>query len=187
MYLKILISLSWLFVISEMVLTFLKRSKRKSVKIKRDKGSLILVWIIITISITTGFNLGHYGRWESGNYIIYYVGITVFLSGLIIRWMSIIQLKKAFTVDVVINQGHKLKTDGLYSIVRHPSYLGGILIVTGLSLGMNSLLSFLVVVPPVFLAFIYRIKVEEYVLALEFDREYDEYSKNTRKIIPFIY
>jgi protein-S-isoprenylcysteine O-methyltransferase Ste14 len=187
MYLKVLIMLSYLFLFSELLLSFIKRSKRKSVKIRGDKGSLTIIWIIITICLCAGFNLGKYNAWVVYNYVIYAAGIMLFFLGLIIRWTSILQLKKAFTVDVAINQEHKLKTDGLYNIIRHPSYMGGILILTGLSLGMNSLLSFLVIVPPVYFAFLYRIKVEESVLKKEFGSEYEEYMKKVKRIIPFIY
>jgi protein-S-isoprenylcysteine O-methyltransferase Ste14 len=97
------------------------------------------------------------------------------------------QLKKAFTVDVAINQNHELKTDGLYKTVRHPSYFGLLLILSGLSIGMNSLLSFLVITLPVFLAISYRIYVEEVVLLEEFGAKYEEYRKATKKLIPYIY
>jgi protein-S-isoprenylcysteine O-methyltransferase Ste14 len=61
------------------------------------------------------------------------------------------------------------------------------MIVSGLSLCMNSLFSFLVVTIPVFLANIYRIHVEEAILVDEFGEKYKEYRKTTRKIIPYIY
>jgi protein-S-isoprenylcysteine O-methyltransferase Ste14 len=90
-------------------------------------------------------------------------------------------------VDVAINKVHQLKTDGLYKIVRHPSYLGLIMILGGFSLVMNSLPSILVVTVPVSAAILYRISVEERVLNEEFGDVYLDYKKNTRKIIPFIY
>ena len=43
-------------------------------------------------------------------------------------------LEKEFTVDVSIARNHHLKKDGLYSCVRHPSYLGLVLIVLGISI-----------------------------------------------------
>jgi protein-S-isoprenylcysteine O-methyltransferase Ste14 len=184
---KVLIYMSYLFGTSEFILTIIKRSKQKSVKMKNDKGSLIILWVLIILGIVAGFNLADYRKWSSLNYIIYAVGILVYLVGLIIRWIAIFQLKKAFTVDVAISHEHELKTDGLYSIVRHPSYLGNILIVSGLSIGMNSLLSFLAVTIPVFLAISYRIYVEEAILMKEFGQKYEEYCRTTKRIIPFIY
>jgi protein-S-isoprenylcysteine O-methyltransferase Ste14 len=187
MLVRILIYLSYLFVGSELILTFTKRSKLKSVKKKGDRGSLVIIWIIITISIFAGFYLANFRPWSGINYAIYSIGIAVFLSGLFIRWATIIQLKKAFTVDVAINQEHALKTDGIFKMVRHPSYLGVVMIVSGLAIGMNSFYSILVIAIPVFLAILYRIRVEEAVLLEEFGEDYRKYMKTTRKIIPYLY
>jgi protein-S-isoprenylcysteine O-methyltransferase Ste14 len=169
------------------MLVLFKRSKQKSVKMKRDRGSLLILWIIIAVCLTAGFWLAKYDSWQLTNYIIASLGILLFIFGLIIRWLAIIQLKRAFTVNVVINRGHELKTDGLYGMVRHPSYLGLLLIMTGLSLGMNSLLSILLVTIPVFAALLYRIYVEEKILEEEFGVQYRDYIKEIKKIIPYIY
>jgi protein-S-isoprenylcysteine O-methyltransferase Ste14 len=187
MLMGIIIYLSFLFLLSEIILTLTKRSKKKSVKKKKDRGSMVLLWTVITTSLTAGFNLADYSTWNSLNYFISFFGLLLFLLGLIIRWTAIIQLKKAFTVDVAINQEHKLKTEGLYKIVRHPSYLGLLLIISGLSTGMNSLISFLVITIPVFLTIVYRINVEEAVLLEEFGSKYADYSKTTKKIIPYLF
>jgi protein-S-isoprenylcysteine O-methyltransferase Ste14 len=184
---NILMYLSFMFLFSEIVLTLTKRSKQKSVKKKEDRGSMVILWVIIAIGITAGFYLGNHRVWIFSNYVIASIGLLLFFFGLAIRWTTIIQLKKAFTVDVVINKEHELKTDGLYKIVRHPSYFGLILIVSGLSIGMNSLLSFLIITVPVFFAIVYRIYVEEAVLLEEFGVKYKDYCKTTKKLIPYFF
>jgi protein-S-isoprenylcysteine O-methyltransferase Ste14 len=184
---KIFIYLSYLFGFSEIIIAFLKRSKTKSVKVRRDRGSRIILYVIITLSFIAGFFLANYRKWDSLNYFFASIGLVLILSGFIIRLVAIIQLKTAFTVDVAINKEHELKTNELYSIIRHPSYLGMILIIAGISVGMNSLLSFLIVSLPVFFAILYRIYIEEAVLTKEFGARYMEYKKTTKKIIPYIY
>ena len=164
-----------------------KRAKVRSVKKKGDKGSMLIMWICISAGITAGFFFANRMKWNSINYLIWVIGLLTYFIGLFIRWSSIIQLKDAFTVDVAINQQHELKTDGIYRFVRHPSYLGLILIIAGLSLGMNSIYSFLGVVVPIFLAVNYRITVEEKMLMSEFGEKYAEFKARTKKIIPFIY
>jgi protein-S-isoprenylcysteine O-methyltransferase Ste14 len=182
-----IILLSFLFLVSEIMLVFLKRSRKKNVKKKNDRGSMLILWIFITISLTAGFFLAKYETWHSANYILAFLGIILFISGSVMRWLSIIQLKKSFTVNVSINRDHKLKTDGLYRIVRHPSYCGLLLMMTGLSFGMNNLFSIILVIIPVSAALHYRISVEENILLEEFDNEYRDYMKKTKKLIPFIY
>lgn len=181
------ICLSYLFLLSELVLTLTKRSRQKSRKRRNDKGSMIILWLTISVSLTLGFNLANYRTWSAGNYFLGSFGFLLSFSGMILRWTTIVQLKKDFTVDVAINQAHQLKTDGLYKIVRHPSYLGLIMILSGFSLVMNSLQSIIIVTIPVFAAILYRISVEESVLYEEFGNGYLDYKKRTRKIIPLIY
>ena len=178
---------SYIFLIMEIVLAVAKRSRKKSVKRKNDRGSLMLIWIAIAFSLTAGFFMAKHKAWVFINYLFALIGIAMFLMGMVIRWMSIIQLKKAFTVDVAITREHQLKTDGLYRLVRHPSYLGLLLIMTGLSAGMNTLQSFFIVTIPVSAALLYRISVEEKILKDEFGSGYIDYAKKTRRIIPLIY
>ena len=101
--------------------------------------------------------------------------------------MAIFSLGKFFTVDVEISDQHKLKTEGIYKTVRHPSYSGLILIVTALGLCMENLVSLAIVVILVFIAMNYRITVEEKALTDAFGAQYTAYSKKTAKIIPGIY
>jgi protein-S-isoprenylcysteine O-methyltransferase Ste14 len=98
-----------------------------------------------------------------------------------------LQLGKSFTVDVAITDSANLKTNGIYERIRHPSYLGILLVVLGFSCTMNSLFSFLVLFVPVFVAVSYRIGIEEKVLIAEFGDSYSGYKSRTKKIIPGIY
>lgn len=164
-----------------------KRSKTSGVKAKNDKKSLIIFWITIPTSITLAFFNAKYANWDTINYYLMLSGLAIFGLGVLIRWISILQLKKDFTVDVAINKTHKLKETGMYKFIRHPSYLGLFLIVLGLSIAMNTLISLFVLSIPVFLAIVYRIKIEEQILISEFGNNYKEYMKRTKKIIPFIF
>lgn len=181
---KYLILLSVLFFASEFILMLVKRSKRIERKRQNDKGSLVLLWVVITLCFTFGFTFANYRIWTLVNYTIYITGVVIILSGAIVRWISIIQLSSAFTVNVAIANNHKLKTDGVYKHVRHPSYLGLLLIMFGFSVSMNSYISILIITILMFLAILYRIKVEEEILLAEFGDEYSNYKRNTKKLIP---
>jgi len=177
-----IVYLSFAFAISELILMLVKRSKTGSSKTQNDKGSLWILWVIITIGFSAGFILGR------PIYNFYAVaGFCFIVSGLIIRWLAILQLGKSFTVDVAIIDIAQLKTDGIYKRIRHPSYTGLIAVITGFALTMNSVYSFIVFVVPVFSAIIYRIGVEEKVLITEFGNRYLEYKSRTKRIIPGVY
>jgi protein-S-isoprenylcysteine O-methyltransferase Ste14 len=184
---KISIFFSLLFLISEILLVLTKHSVRKSVARQKDRGSLIFMWTAICAGLTFGFINARYTSWNMADYFIAAVGIIMIIAGFAIRWTAIIQLKRAFTVDVAINSAHELKTNGLYKIIRHPSYLGLLLIMTGEAISMASLISFAVVFLPVCIAVIYRIHVEEQLLKEAFGEKYSIYKLNTKIIIPFIY
>ena len=184
---KIAIYFSVLFFISELILMVIKHSSRKSATRQKDQGSLIIFWLMILISFFLGFRMANYGIWKTSDYIIALTGLPLVITGLIIRWTAIIQLKKAFTVDVAIGTAHELKTNGLYRIVRHPSYLGLLLIMAGEAVLMNSLISFTAVVLLMTIAIFYRIHVEEKLLTEEFGEVYTDYMRKTKAIIPYIY
>ena len=178
---------SVLFFLSELVLMITKRSKKNKTKTKKDKKSLVLFWITIPLSLTIGFFTANRQEWNTLNYSIALFGLSIFMIGIVIRWISIIQLNKEFTVDVAITKNHNLKTDGLYKSLRHPSYLGLLLICFGLSIAMNSIISLIVITIPILLAIIYRMKIEEAILIKEFGKIYENYRIKTYKIIPKLY
>jgi protein-S-isoprenylcysteine O-methyltransferase Ste14 len=187
MDINIVIYFSILFFILELVLLISKKSIKKISKVRNDKKSLLLFWIIIPISISTGFVMANYETWSYWNSIVAIIGLTIFATGLAIRWMSIIQLGKEFTVDVSVTNEHNLKKNGLYSYVRHPSYLGLLFVIIGISIAMNSLVSFIVIFFPILLVIIYRINIEERTLVKEFGDAYINYSLNTKKLVPLIF
>lgn len=187
MSIDIVIGFSILFFLSEFILMITKRSKKEGTKIQKDKRSLLLFWIIIPLALSMGFFAAKYGEWNSLNKALAILGLCISLAGFVIRWKAIIQLKKEFTVDISVHQNHQLKKDGMYKRLRHPSYLGLLLICSGLSASMNNLISFLAITIPLILVLFYRIKIEEEILIKEFGDIYRDYMKETRKIIPGIY
>ena len=178
---------SALFFLSELILLILKRSKSNEVKIKKDKSSLIALWTTISISLFLGI---YFSLFQQGNVrfiLLPWMGIFIFFLGAIIRWTAILQLRKEFTVDVAISQNHKMKEDGLYKKIRHPSYLGLLLEFLGFSLFYSNWITILIINVPIFLALVYRMKIEEELLTDAFGIEYENYKKRTNKIFPGIF
>ena len=154
----------------------------------QDKGSLIFIWMMISLAISLGFIFAIYFKVPISNEIlISYVGLFIIVVGMAIRFVSIWTLGKYFTVDVTIRDDHKLKKDGFYKIIRHPSYSGSLLTFLGFGLTLGNYLSLLIVFLPVLAVFLYRINIEEKALIYNFKNEYTEYQKKTKKLIPFIY
>jgi protein-S-isoprenylcysteine O-methyltransferase Ste14 len=176
-----------LFTLPEIILLIAKRSKRSLAKAQNDGKSLLILWVTIStcMSLAYIFSLNHV--WLSGSpNALEMFGILLFVLGFVIRWVSVFQLGRMFTVDVSISRDHVLKTDGLYRMVRHPSYLGLFLILAGISLLLNNAVSCVIIVP-VFMAINYRISVEEKALLVEFGNQYSLYTNKVKKILPLIY
>ena len=134
----------WLvFTLSEAGLLLSRRAKKESAKKDGDKRSLLLLWITIPTCLTLGSFIAEYNNWQF-NFSTTTAGIVVAVIGFIIRWAAIVQLGKMFTVDVSISNAHILKTKGFYSVVRHPSYLGLIIIIAGIALCLNNILSLII-------------------------------------------
>lgn len=124
--------------------------------------------------------------WTLDGDLVRYVGLAVFLIGSIIRLVSMFVLGKRFSLLVAIQPNHQLKKDGVYRLIRHPSYTGALLSLVGSVLVYRSgigLLLVLTVLPVV----LWRIKDEEQFLESEFGAEYSEYRRKTWRLLPFLY
>jgi protein-S-isoprenylcysteine O-methyltransferase Ste14 len=77
----------------------------------------------------------------------------------------------------------KIVTTGVYSIVRHPQYLGGLLAHLGFSFLLSGL--YCLLSTPLIALIIYIIsRKEETELTKEFGKEYVDYKKKTPMLIP---
>jgi len=173
-----------LWFLSEILISLLTRSK-KSESDSYDQNSLRMIWIAIILSITTGVFIGF--SFPRFNVFEYFFGLSLVLIGISIRFIAIFSLKSFFTSDVAIHHDHRLKTDGIFKIVRHPSYSGSLLSFLGLGLTLGNWISLLVIFLPVLCAFLYRINVEEKALINNFKEEYLDYKKRSKKLIPYLY
>ncbi|SMP90363.1 Isoprenylcysteine carboxyl methyltransferase (ICMT) family protein [Epilithonimonas pallida] len=105
----------------------------------KDKSSLSLLWIVIisSISLSIFVSYVHFEDFSlmitTQNWIIY-LGLIVLFIGILTRFLIIKSLGKYFTVDVTIREGHQIKKDGVYSVLRHPSYSASLLTFLGLGL-----------------------------------------------------
>lgn len=180
-----IIYVAW--ILSEILISRLYRSV-KTDKQNADKGSLYLLWTFIIIgnfsavAVTNWYPLPLYD-----NPVIGYIGVAIIIIGMLIRFVVIASLNIYFTVDVTIKQDHKLKKDGFYKYVRHPSYFASFISFVGFGISLNNWLSLTIVTFFFLVAFSIRIKIEEKVLTEHFGSEYLDYKKHTKRLIPFIY
>ncbi|HXJ35208.1 MAG TPA: isoprenylcysteine carboxylmethyltransferase family protein [Candidatus Eisenbacteria bacterium] len=115
-----------------------------------------------------------------------WAGLALFAAGCVLRIVPMFVLGYRFSPLVAIQEGHTLVTDGVYRWVRHPSYLGGLIVLIGWVLVFRSALGFLLVPPFVGIA-VWRMNDEERLLGAEFGDEYASYRRRTWRLVPWVY
>jgi protein-S-isoprenylcysteine O-methyltransferase Ste14 len=83
-------------------------------------------------------------------------------------------------------EGHELTTRGAYAVVRHPVYLGAVLIWLGLALAFLSVLTLAIALAYVIPFYILYLRVEENMMIQSFGDEYREYRKRVPMLLPFL-
>jgi protein-S-isoprenylcysteine O-methyltransferase Ste14 len=174
--------------VSEVILGLLTRAKRASHTI-RDRGSLVLVWASIAVGIAAANLVRPRGVGSMGAppALFLSVALALLLFGLALRWTAILTLGRFFTPNVAIQPGQRIVRTGVYRHIRHPAYTGMLLAFLGVGVAFNNWLSLLVIFIPVTAALLYRIRVEESVLAETLGREYTDYCHATKRLLPGIY
>ena len=107
--------------------------------------------------------------------------------GLIIRIISIRILKQYFSYSVAKAENQEIIEKGLYKYIRHPGYLGQLIIFTGISISLSNWLSVILMLLSTLVGYVNRIRVEEKFITEEMGDIYSNYQKRTKKLIPKIY
>jgi protein-S-isoprenylcysteine O-methyltransferase Ste14 len=149
-------------------------------------------WVLIAFAVI-GLLIGFVPAWTDRNEIwmldgetIRWIGVVLFAIGGVLRIWPVFVLGPRFSGLVAIQPGHTLVTDGIYGVIRHPSYLGLLMNSLGWTLvfrsGVGVLLAALIVLP-----LIARIRAEEKLLLAEFGTPYQAYRGRTSRLIPGVY
>ena len=157
---------------------------------RRDRGTLVLLQTTIYACIALAIWLAHIGAWTfppAWRGPLLWLGLASMVAGLLFRGWAIRVLAQFFTVDVAIRNDHRIVRDGPYRWLRHPSYTGALATFYGFALAFGNWASLLVIVVPVTLVFLRRIRVEEQALSEAFPRDYPQYMRETRRLLPFIW
>lgn len=124
--------------------------------------------------------------WSLDGDTMRWLGIVLYAAGGALRLWPVFVLGKRFSGLVAIQPGHRLVTDGVYGLVRNPSYLGLLVSTLGWVLAFRSLAGVvlaLLLIPPL----VARIRAEEALLRAQFGDAYDAYCARTWRLIPGVY
>src|SRR5215467_3892903 len=124
--------------------------------------------------------------WTLDGDAIRWLGVALFAAGGALRIWPVFVLGRRFSGLVAIQPGHTLVTRGVYSVIRHPSYLGLLINALGWGLAFRSGVGVLLaalLVPPL----IARVNAEERLLQSQFGADYNAYRAKTSRLIPGLY
>jgi protein-S-isoprenylcysteine O-methyltransferase Ste14 len=170
------------------VLMNLIQSRNSKIVASSRKSSAKWLYGLITVGYFLSFSIGatKIGRIYHWN-ALFALGMALFGIGLLIRLHSILTLNQFFTYSVTKVENHTLVKTGLYKIIRHPGYLGQLIIFIGISISISNWISILAMTIPVTLGYLNRIQEEEEFLIEQFGEDYVNYQKTTKRLIPMIY
>ncbi len=115
-----------------------------------------------------------------------WLGIIIALAGFGLRVWSMGVLGKFYTRTLKVTEKQSIVRAGPYCFIRHPGYLGSILIWSGVAASATNWIVLLIVFIIVFGVYVYRMQSEEKML-LATNADYAEYREHTWRLIPLIY
>jgi protein-S-isoprenylcysteine O-methyltransferase Ste14 len=126
------------------------------------------------------------GFWTIDGDATRWAGVALVAIGFALRLWPVFVLGHRFSGLVAIQPGHQLVTNGIYTIIRNPSYLGLLIGAVGWALAFRSavgiILALLNLVP-----LVARMNSEEALLRSQFGTEYEAYYRRTWRLIPWLY
>ncbi len=117
------------------------------------------------------------------------IGILLMIIGAIVLLTSRYQLNRHTYGGVSLSGevDQKLLIEGMYKLIRHPMYAGGLIMTLGLQLALRSIIMLIIHVSVYLIIFKARMNREEEILQDRFGEDYTKYRKRTFKLIPYIY
>jgi protein-S-isoprenylcysteine O-methyltransferase Ste14 len=157
--------------------------------VREDRGNRWVLGAFAVLSILQAWLPAYTDRidfWTIDGDTVRWIGVVLAAVGGALRLWPVYVLGNRFSGLVAIQEGHTLVTNGIYSVIRNPSYLGLLINGLGWSLAFRSvagvLLTVLTLVP-----LVARMNAEERLLQSEFGAEYDAYRARTSRLVPGLY
>jgi protein-S-isoprenylcysteine O-methyltransferase Ste14 len=157
--------------------------------VREDRGNRWVLTAFTVIGILIGFLPAYTDRigfWTIDGDTIRWLGVVLYALGGTLRLWPVFVLGYRFSGLVAIQPDHTLVTTGIYSVIRHPSYLGLFVTSLGWALAFRSGVGVLLAVLTIPLL-VARIHAEEALLRSQFGDQYDAYRARTFRLLPGLY
>jgi protein-S-isoprenylcysteine O-methyltransferase Ste14 len=155
-----------------------------------DAGSSQVLWLSGMVNILLFMAAPVLNTYQVGDlrYVhVGWLGVLLMLGGLMMRYWAAKTLGAFYTRTLQIVEGQEIVDQAPYNVIRHPGYLGTLLMEIGAGLAVMNWVVFLAVVVIGITSRMYRISAEEKMLKARFGEQYKVYSGKTWKLVPFLY
>lgn len=115
---------------------------------------------------------------------IAWAGVAVGFLGLAIRLWAVLTLRERYTKTLLVQTDQVVERNGPYRWVRHPGYLGSLLVLNGIALASGNWLVLLSSLVATLIAYAYRIRVEDRMLVGSLGQPYADYRQQVRALFP---
>jgi protein-S-isoprenylcysteine O-methyltransferase Ste14 len=176
----------WITVLASVVMFATQPKMSKDDIVNKSDGYSMLGIMVMAIAVTnmTVYDFGRGGL--QTNHAMNYVGLVMIWTGMAFRVYAIQTLGNYFSNAAQIKDEHQLCEEGIYRIIRHPSYTGAIASIVGTVLWLGAWQTLPISLYLIFVAYYHRITQEEKILTLHFGEKYVQYCKRTGALLPKI-
>lgn len=148
----------------------------------------LVIFLPLTLILPTvaGLDVVRF-RWSAMPFATVYVGLILFAMAMaLITWVMIVNPHAESTVRIQKDRGHRAVTSGPYRVVRHPMYVGVMLLYPAQALMFGSVWA-LVVSGVIAMLFVWRTAMEDRTLRRELPG-YEEFTAATRyRLVPGVW
>ncbi len=117
-------------------------------KMENDRGTIYLNFVSIAVGMTAAGFITGYTEFHlpGGSTAAFWIGLVIMGMGFYLRVWAVGALGASFRMTVETHESQKIKNDGPYRLVRHPSYSGLLLMCSGYGIASGNWLSLIVVI-----------------------------------------
>jgi len=168
------------WVLMGLVRTFLNRGRR----VRFQLSAVEVVTLPEPLVLAAGVVLaGAFGRVDGAGGPVAVLGLGASLAGLAISFAAFVSFPTVGTGHYV-DAGQRVVRRGIYGWVRHPIYLGALLIWSGFALGCRSVAAGVVMLVYVIPAYVLYTRAEEQMMSAHFGDEYRRYCADVGGLWP---
>lgn len=156
----------------------------KSINVKRETLAFNLGNLAFSLPLlyifTDWLNFANWGlpvwlRW---------LGVIILFSGNVILYLAHSNLGKNWSGTLDIQEKHTLITNGIYQYIRHPMYLGFLLLIIGIFLTSANVLLGVAMLSWFAYMYLGRVAKEEQMMIEQFGEQYRTYMQRTGRLLP---